>query len=124
MQVFLYRCFRGPSPADLADVDYRLLELFARSSSSSGGGAKTGDGAFLAQLLAPEALTPDRLDALPAWLLLQALQAIGALPDQAGAASAALQVGTPYIPCRSVLPHQQLPVACNSVPSCLKMSFR
>lgn len=85
-------------PADLADVDYRLLELYARSSSGGASLGTGGDGAFLARLLAPEALTPDCLNALPAWLLLQALQAIGALPDQAAGAVQLLQVGTLLCP--------------------------
>jgi hypothetical protein len=69
-------------------VDFRLLELFARGAR--GGGAS--DGAFLARLLAPEAATPDRLNYLPAWLLAQALQAIGALAPAAAQTAQALQV--------------------------------
>ena len=84
---------RGPDPADLADVDFRLLELFARAAAQGGRGAgRASDGAFLARLLAPEAATPDRLNHLPAWLLLQALQAIGALPAAAARAAQPLQV--------------------------------
>ena len=59
--------------SDVADVDFLLLELF------SGGAAAAGD-AFLARLLTPEAITPDRLNYMLPWLLLQTLQAIQALP--------------------------------------------
>ena len=81
--MMVYMFCRGPLLADLADVDYCLLDLSARTDTGSSR-ARSGsvDGAFLAQLLAPGALTPDRLAYLPSWLLLEALQAIGALPGQ------------------------------------------
>jgi hypothetical protein len=60
----------GRAQAECADVDFWLLELSA--------GAKV-DGQFLAGMLAPTALIPDRLDYILPWLLLQALQAIQAL---------------------------------------------
>lgn len=53
------------------DVDYLLLELFA--------GARV-DAQLMADLLTPTALTPDRLDYMLPWLLLQTLQAIEAIP--------------------------------------------
>ncbi|CAK0781544.1 hypothetical protein CVIRNUC_005400 [Coccomyxa viridis] len=56
------------------DVDYRLMELAA-------GGPSRADGAFLATLLSPLAFTPDPLDYLFPWMLLQALQAIAAIPE-------------------------------------------
>lgn len=68
------------------DVDFLLLELF------SGVAAKV-DGGFLAKLLEPMAITPDRLNYMLPWLLLQTLQAIHALP----ASDRALQVRSPVI---------------------------
>ncbi len=59
-------------------MDYRLLELAA-------GGPNRADPAFLATLLSPLALSPDPLDYLFPWMLLQSLQAIGAIPDTASA---------------------------------------
>ncbi len=59
--------------SDVVDVNFLLLELFC-------GGATVADGAFLAQLLSPAAITPDRLNHMLPWLLLQTLQAIDALP--------------------------------------------
>ena len=47
------------------------------------GGPSRADGAFLATLLSPLALTPDPLDYLFSWMLLQALQAIAAIPKAA-----------------------------------------
>ena len=58
------------------DVDYRLMELAA-------GGPYRADNAFLATLLSPLTLTPDPLDYLFPWMLLQALQAIAAIPEAA-----------------------------------------
>lgn len=58
------------------DVDYRLMELAA-------GGPSRADAPFLATLLSPLALSPDPLDYLFPWMLLQSLQAIGAIPEQA-----------------------------------------
>jgi hypothetical protein len=59
--------------SNAADVDFLLLELFS-------GTAAVVDNSFLAQLLTPEAVTPDRLNYMLPWLLLQTLQAIQALP--------------------------------------------
>ncbi len=47
------------------------------------GGPSRADPAFLATLLAPLALSPDPLDYLFPWMLLQFLQAIDAIPDTA-----------------------------------------
>ena len=58
------------------DVDYRLMELAA-------GGPDRADPAFLATLLSPLALSPDPLDYLLPWMLLQSLQAIDAIPRTA-----------------------------------------
>ena len=70
----VYGC--GSLAAAPIDVDYRLMELAA-------GGPSRADGAFLATLLSPLALTPDPLDYLFPWMLLQALQAIAAIPEAA-----------------------------------------
>ena len=61
------------SVAATTDVNFLLLELFC-------GGAASGDSAFLAQLLAPTAHTPELLNYMLPWLLLQMLQGIHALP--------------------------------------------
>lgn len=61
--------------APTKDVNFLLLELFC-------GGAGRGDAAFLAQLLAPTAHTPEPLNYMLPWLLLQVLQGIHALPTQ------------------------------------------
>ena len=69
-------CGCGSLAAAPIDVDYRLMELAA-------GGSSRADGGFLATLLSPLALTPDPLDYLFPWMLLQALQAIAAIPEAA-----------------------------------------
>lgn len=58
------------------DVDYRLMELAA-------GGPTRADAPFLAKVLSPLALSPDPLDYLFPWMLLQTLQAVGAIPEAA-----------------------------------------
>ncbi len=58
------------------DVDYRLMELAAR-------GPNRADAPFLATVLSPLALSPDPLDYLFPWMLLQILQATGAIPEAA-----------------------------------------
>ncbi|BDA43587.1 Nuclear pore complex protein Nup98-Nup96 [Coccomyxa sp. Obi] len=63
------------SAATTMDVNFLILELFC-------GGAARADGAFLAQLLAPTAHTPELLNYMLPWLLLQLLQSIHALPTQ------------------------------------------
>ena len=69
-------CGCGSLAAVPIDVDYRLMELAA-------GGPSRADSGFLATLLSPLALTPDPLDYLFPWMLLQALQAIAAIPEAA-----------------------------------------
>ncbi len=61
--------------APTTDVNFLLLELFC-------GGTVRADGAFLAQLLAPTAHTPELVNYMLPWLLLQMLQGIHALPTQ------------------------------------------
>ena len=72
---FTFACRLETAPID---VDYRLMELAA-------GGPTRADPAFLATLLAPLAISPDPLDYLFPWMLLQSLQAMGALRDSASA---------------------------------------
>ena len=74
------------------------------------GGPSRADPAFLATLLSPLALSPDPLDYLFPWMLLQSLQAIGAVPDAASpdevspcAPDSLCSIATERIPARS--PH-------------------
>ena len=74
-----------PGQRRTADLAFTLLQLFT-------GRLSLGNQADVAQLLAPEGLTPEPLAALLPWLLLQVLQAIGAA---ASTPATLVQVRTP-----------------------------
>ena len=64
------------APMDALDIGWRLIQLSAEADSSAAGDDWEQ---ILTQLMRPAAYTPQPLDCLLSWQMLQVLQAIGVL---------------------------------------------
>ena len=73
-------CYEGAvredAETDACDISWRLIQLSAATESETAGTPQQ----TLTQLLRPAGYTPQRLDCLLAWQVLQVLMAIGAVP--------------------------------------------